>query len=117
MSAVIEEGQRTVVGDKMLGKKGIGVAKTLLKQTPKTSSTDFRAGTGESFDRALGIKLFRLIDLRFDSHPVAHRGDFAERNATLNHAERTRIHADENHSLAASSVAAQIAFVRLPSVG
>ena len=52
-----------------------------------------------------------------DSHPVAHRLDFAKGNARLHHAEWTRIHSQENHFFGAFSKPPGIGFVSSPRIG
>jgi hypothetical protein len=49
-------------------------------------------------------------------HPIPHRRDFTEGNSDLRHAERSGVHAQKNHALAAAAKPAQIIFVRRPGV-
>src|SRR6185369_5865431 len=46
----------------------------------------------------------------------AHGGDFAERHAGLDHAERTRVHAEKQHALAATGITPEVRLVRRPGV-
>ena len=53
-------------------------------------------GISQIRDRALG-DCRQIVRWSANSVRASHRGDFAERNAGLSHAEGTGIHADENH--------------------
>src|SRR5262245_35289579 len=86
------------------------------KQTPEAMATHFRSVTRKSGDRPPRMFARRFADRRFNSEPVAHRGDLAKRDAGLCHAEWTGIHADKNNALRALTVPLQIFFVRRPCV-
>src|SRR5262245_36089010 len=58
----------------------------------------------------------RFADRALDPEPVAHRGNFTERNTGLHHAERSGIHAEKEHAFAAFAVSAQIFLMRGPGV-
>ena len=113
---MVEEGERTVVGDEVLGEEGVGTFEFLGEVAPQAAAGNFRAGAGVAFDRTRGILLRRLADRGFDAEPVARGGDLAEGDAALHHAEGAGVHAQKNDALFARAVAAQILLVRRPGV-
>ena len=55
-------------------------------------------------------------DRLLDFEPVPHRPNFAERHASLHHAERAGIHSQKHDALAAATGMAKISLVRAPRV-
>jgi hypothetical protein len=55
-------------------------------------------------------------DGRANFHPIAHGGNLPERHARLRHAERPRIHAQEDHFLGRRAESPQVDFMRVPGV-
>src|SRR5438445_11817216 len=100
----------------MVPEKNFGRAESFSEESPQPSAADFGPWTGESFDRTLRMFAARFADGRFDLHPVAHGPDFAQWPASLHHAERAGIHAEEHHALTAAAVFAQVGFLRAPGV-
>ena len=116
VAAAVEEGQRTVIGHEVPGKKGLGGAKTFGEQPPQAPPAHFRSGAGETLDRAFGVFKRGFAHLALDAHPVAHRGDLAEGHAGLHHPEGAGVHADEHHPLAPLAKALQIGRIGRPGV-
>jgi hypothetical protein len=62
------------------------------------------------------VLLARLLHRRLDAEPVAHQRDLAERDAGLRHAERARVHAEEQHALSGRGISPQVQRVALACV-
>jgi hypothetical protein len=54
----------------------------------------------------------RPLDGADDAEPIAHHRDVAERHAGLHHAERPRVHAEQEDFFPAATIAAQVELVR-----
>ena len=90
---VLEEQQRAVVMDEVFGEKGLGLAKALLEQTPKTATAHLGAMAGEPSHLLARVLLLRSAHRHLQPHPVANGGNLTEGHASLSHAERAGVHA------------------------
>ncbi|MEY3130651.1 MAG: hypothetical protein RLY12_1023, partial [Verrucomicrobiota bacterium] len=114
---VLEEQQRTIVMDEVIGEECLGRPETFLAESPQTATTDLRTVTGETGHLLTRVLFLRTPDRHLEPHPVPDGGYLPERHASLGHPERTRIHAQEEHLLRPRSrVASQIGLVRSPGV-
>ncbi|MFM2211509.1 MAG: hypothetical protein RL639_703 [Verrucomicrobiota bacterium] len=114
---VLEEQERTIVMDEVLGEEGLGRPETFLAEPPQAATTDLRTMTGEAGHLLARVLLLRTSDRHLQPHPVPDGGDLPERHAGLGHPERTRIHAQEEHLLRPRSrIASQIGLMRSPGV-
>src|SRR5215472_1852411 len=111
-AGLLEEKQRTVVGDEEAREERLGRAEALPRPAPEPLAADFGAMAIEAGDRTLGMFARGLADLRTNAEPVAHARDLAERNAGLRHAERPGVHADDEHLLRRRRVPSDIRGVR-----
>ena len=115
--SVLEEEQRAVVMDEVVGEEGIGLAEALLEQAPETTTAHLRAMAGETGNFLARVFLVRSTDRHLQPQPVADGGDLAERHTGLSHAEWPGIHAEEEDLLRAGSrKATQVGLVRGPSI-
>ena len=93
---MIEEGQRAVIGDKMVRKERLGSPETLGEQSPEAwPLTSERVQAKPSIGRfGFSVAGFSTVA----SIPIQSRTgrDLPERDAGLHHAERPRIHAEED---------------------
>ena len=114
---VLQEEQRAVVVDQMIGEEGLGLAETFLKEPPETSAADLGPMAGETGHLLARVLFLRPSDRHLQPHPIPDRSDFPERHAGLGHPERSRVHAQEEHLLRPRSrVATQIGLMRSPGV-
>ena len=116
VAAALEEHQRAVVGDEVLGEEGLGRAIAGAEQAPQALAAHLGARAGEAFHRPLRVDHARLPDRTLQPQPVARAGDLAEGHADLRHAEGARVHADEDHAAAAVAIALEVASMHLPGV-
>ena len=114
---ILEEEERAVVVDQVIGEEGLGLAEAFLEEPPEASAADFRTMAGKAGHLLAGMLLVRASDRHLQAHPIPDGGDLPERHAGLSHAEGSRIHAQEEHLLGTRSrVATQIGLVRGPGV-
>ena len=107
-AGLLEEGQRAVVVDEELVEEPVGSPETCREETPQPFATHFAASAIEAVDRSLGVFMPRLLDRSFDFEPLPDHRDLPERHTSLDHAERARVHADENRLLGAVTVAFEV---------
>ncbi len=107
-AALLDEGERAVVGDEGPGEEPIGAAEQLFEEPPQALAGDLGATAREALDRALGVLRGRYADGGGDADPIAYGGDLAKRDAGLHHAERARVHADEEHATGRVAVAIEV---------
>src|SRR6185436_9221987 len=86
-SVFVNECQRAVVDDEMLGEKALGGTKTARKQTPQPFAADLGAWAIKTFDPTLRMFAARFADGRLDLHPGSDRVDFTKGHTGLHHAE------------------------------
>ena len=115
-STDFDEGERAIIGDKVLGKKFLGRAETFGKQAPQSFAADFAAVTIKSRDGPLRMLVRRVVDLRLNAEPVAHGGDLAKWNTGLYHAKRPGIHAEKHYAFGSVSVTPQVKLMCAPGV-
>ena len=114
---VLEEQQRAIIMDQVLGEESLGLAETFLEQTPEAATADLGSVAGEAGDLLARMLFFGTPDRHLQPHPVADGGDLAERHAGLGHAERSGIHPQEEHLLRpGGGISTQIGLVRSPRV-
>lgn len=115
-SGCLNERQRTIVHDKMISEKRVGSSKAGSEQPPQTLPADFRSRTVEAEDRSARVFAWRSVDRRAQTHPIANCTNLAERHTGLHHAERARVHSDEEDSFLRSTEAADVPFVNGPCI-
>ena len=115
-AGVFHEGQRTMVDNKVIGKKFLGRAEALAKQAPQPAAADFAARAGEAINGALGMFARGFADGGIDADPVAHSGHLAKGHTRLSHAEGPRVHSKENDFLWRTAGQVKVLLVRGPRV-
>ncbi len=114
---VLQEQQRTVVMDEMVGEESFGLPETFHEETPQPATADLRAVTGKTGHLLARVLLLRPSNRHLQPHPIPDGGDLPERDAGLGHPEGTRIHAQEEHLLRPGSrIATQIGLMRSPGI-
>ena len=114
---VLEEEQRAVIMNEVIREEGLGLAEALLKQPPETTTAHLRAMAGKPGHLLTRVLLVGSTNRHLETHPVADGGDLAERHASLGHAERAGVHAQEENLLRAGSrEATQVGLMRSPSI-
>jgi len=107
-----QEGQRAIVRNEMFFEEILGRSKSISKQTPQPSTTDFRPRTIEPLHGTFGMLLGRRANGCTNVHPIAHGSNFSKGHARLRHAERPGIHAEEDRVLSSLAEPPQIFQVR-----
>ena len=115
-AGVFHEGQRTMVDNKVIGKKFLGRAEAFAKQAPQPAAADFAARAGEAINGALGMFARGFADGGIDADPVAHSGHLAKGHTRLRHAEGPRVHSEENDFLWRTAGQVKVLLVRGPRV-
>ena len=114
---VLQEQQRAVIVDEMVGEEGFGLTETFHEETPQPTTADLRTVAGEAGHFLARVLFLRTPDRHLQPHPVPDGGDLPERHARLGHPEGTRIHAQEEHLLRPGSrMASQIGLMRSPGI-
>ena len=90
---VLQEQQRAVIMDEMVGEESFGLPETFHEETPQPASADLRAVAVEAGHFLARVLFLRTPDRHLQPHPVPDGGDLPERHAGLGHPEGTRIHA------------------------
>ncbi len=115
-AGVFHEGQRTMVDNKVIGKKFLGRAEAFAKQAPQPAAANFAARAGEAINGALGMFARGFADGGIDADPVAHSGHLAKGHTRLRHAEGPRVHSEENDFLWRTAGQVKVLLVRGPCV-
>jgi len=95
LAARLHEGQRTIVGHKMLLEKVLGAGVSILDPAPEAATAHLRTGTGVAHHGALRMHGCGRLDDRIDMEVLLNQPDLAKRNPCLHHAKRPWIHAQE----------------------
>src|SRR4029077_12463662 len=115
-STLFDEDQRTIIQDDMFFEKALGISEARREQAPEPASADFGAVTFETGDGPPWMLAKRTAHQASNSEPVANGGHFAEGHARLGHAERARVHAQEDDSFWPLPETAQIIGMWFPRV-
>lgn len=115
-AARFEKRQWAVVQDEVFDEKLVWPAKSRREEPPEPSPADLRTPTREAFDGSFRVFARRSSDLCFNPQPVAHGGNFAKRDAGLDHPERARVHAEEHDALRWFGELLEIRRVRRPRI-
>ena len=115
-AAILHERQGAVVDNKMIGKKIIGRTEAFAEEPPQAASADLTASAGEALNRTLGMLARGLTDSSINADPFAHGVHFAKGHPRLRHAERARIHTEENHLFRRRTGQLQILLMSSPRV-
>ncbi len=114
---ILEEEQRAVVMDEVISEEDLGLTEAFLEQAPETTTAHLGAMAGEPGHLLAGVFVVGSTDRHLEPHPVADGGDLAERHASLGHAERAGVHAQEEYlPRPGSREATQVGLVRGPSI-
>ncbi len=114
---VLEEEQRTVIVDEMIGEEYLSLAEALLEQSPETAAADLGTVAGEAGDLLAGMLLVGSPHRHLQPHPVANGGDLSEGHSGLRHAEGAGIHAQEEHLLrAGGGITTQVGLMGRPGI-
>ncbi|MEY4445891.1 MAG: hypothetical protein RL444_1004 [Verrucomicrobiota bacterium] len=100
---ILQEEQRAVIVDQVIGEEGLGLAEAFLEEPPETATADLGPMAGEAGHFLARMLLVRASDRHLQPHPVSDGGDLPERHAGLGHAEGSRVHAQEEHLLGTRS--------------
>src|SRR5690606_27551695 len=115
--ALLDERERAIVRDKETREEFVRRSETIASAAPQPRSADLRARTLEAEHRALRMCALRRLDIPRNPKPVPDHADVAKRHAGRHHAERARIHADEDDlSRRFGAVPLEIALMRLARV-
>ena len=112
----LEKRKRAIVQHEPVGEERLGRAEAQRGPAPQPAAAHLGALAFEALDRPARMLAPRPIHARSNAHPVAHRGDLAERHAGLHHPERPRIHPEQHHSLAAGAEAPHVRLIGRPRV-
>ena len=115
-TALLEEGQRTVVGDEETGEESRWSAEHLARPSPQPGAADLGAGAGEAHDLPFRVLVLGPPDLGIDTEPVADRAHFAKRHPSLGHPPRAGVHSKEQNFLWRIAVELEVLSVGLPRV-
>ena len=115
-AGIFHKSQRTMIDDKVVGKKFLGRAKAFAKKAPQPAAADFAAGAGQTVDGALGMFARGFADGGIDADPIANRSHLTKGHARLRHAEGAGVHAEEHNFLWGTAGQAKVLLVRGPRV-
>lgn len=115
-AGLLHEDEGAVVGDEVIGEEISRVGEPLAEESPEPATADFRAGAGKAIDGTFGVFVFWFLDGSFDSHPRAHRFNFAEWHPGLGHSERAGVHPEHEDLFRGCAEAREVLGVGLPSV-
>ena len=93
----LQEGQRAIVPHEEPAEEGLGRAETVPRPAPQAAAADLAAGAREALDRPFRMLARRRFHAGPDAEPGAHQRDLPERHSRLHHAERSRVHAEQQH--------------------
>src|SRR5215475_9397293 len=101
-SRMLNKGKRTIVYHDVFAKEILRRRVTARKQSPQTLSAHFCPLTLKAADWSVRMLESRLGDGALNPKPIAHGRNFTKRDTCLNHAERTRVHAEKHNALVAT---------------
>lgn len=115
-AALLEEGQRAIVGDEESFEETLWSAEHVARPSPQPAAADLGTGAGEAHDPPLRVLVFRPPDLGINSEPVTHGADFTEGYAGLSHSPGSGIHTEEKDFLGSIAIPLEVLTVSLPRV-
>src|SRR5581483_899788 len=115
-SGGFHKSQRAIVEHQVLTKEFLGRTEPCGEESPEPLSAYLRALTIQSGNGPLRMLLRRGDDLYLDLEPVTHRFHLSKRHPCLDHAKRSRVHAQKNHALGSAGEAPQVSLVTGPRI-
>ena len=115
-TALLEEGQWTVIGDEEAFEEQFGGAKDVSCPTPQPGAADLGAFAGETHDLPFRVLVLGPPNLGINAEPIADRPHLAKWHSGLGHPPRPWVHPQEQYFLWSIAVELEVLGVGLPRV-